>query len=63
MNTRTELILNRSYQEMAEHNGTAIVPARPISPKDKTSVEGTVGVLSTWIVVSLRHDSSFLFRN
>lgn len=38
-NTRTELILNRSYQEMAEYYGTAIVLARPVSPKDKASVE------------------------
>ena len=35
-NTRTETVLNRSYQEMAEHYGTAIVPARPVSPKDKS---------------------------
>ena len=33
-NTRTELILNRSYHEMAEHYGTAIIPARPLKPKD-----------------------------
>jgi len=33
-NTRTELILNRSYYEMAEYYGTAIIPARPYSPKD-----------------------------
>ena len=61
-NTRTELILNRSYQEMAEYYGTAIVPARPVSPKDKASVEGTVGVLSTWIVASLRNDKFFSFQ-
>lgn len=61
-NTRAELILNRSYQEMAEHYGTAIVPARPVSPKDKASVEGTVGVLSTWIVASLRNDKFFSFQ-
>lgn len=61
-NTRAELILNRSYQEMAEYYGTAIVPARPVSPKDKASVEGTVGVLSTWIVASLRNDKFFSFQ-
>lgn len=27
-NTRYDVILNRSYQELAEHYGTAIVPAR-----------------------------------
>ena len=61
-NTRTERILNRSYQEMAEHDGTAIVPARPVSPKNKASVEGTVGVLSTWSVASLRNDKYFSFQ-
>ena len=40
-NTRSELVLNRSYQEMAEHYGTAIIPARVRSPKDKATVEGT----------------------
>ena len=33
-NTRYDLILNRSYQELAEHYGTAIVPARVRRPKD-----------------------------
>lgn len=33
-NTRTELVLNRSYHEMAEYYGTAIIPARPVKPKD-----------------------------
>ena len=61
-NTRAELILNRSYQEMAEYYGTAIVPACSISPKEKASVEGTFGVLSTWIIVSLRNDKFFSFQ-
>ena len=30
--------VNRSYAEMAAHYGTAIVPARPYKPRDKTSV-------------------------
>ena len=33
-NTRYDVILNRSYQELAEHYGTAIVPARVRKPKD-----------------------------
>jgi transposase len=60
-NTRTELVLNRTYQEMAEYYGTAIIPARPISPKDKPSAEGTVGVISTWIIAALRHQKFFSF--
>ena len=29
-NTRTEVVLNRSYHEMAEYYGTAVIPARPL---------------------------------
>jgi transposase len=61
-NTRTELVLNRTYHEMAEHYGTAIIPARPISPKDKPSAEGTVGVISTWIIAALRNQKFFSFN-
>lgn len=34
--------LNRAYQEMAEHYGVFIDPARPYHPKDKGKVERTV---------------------
>jgi len=39
-NTRYETVLNRSYQELAEYYGTAIVPARVEHPKDKSHAEG-----------------------
>jgi len=42
-NTRSELVLNKAYQELAEHYGTAIMPTRVRSPKDKATVEGAVG--------------------
>jgi transposase len=35
-------ILNRAYQEMAEHYDTFIDPCRPYSPKDKWNVESDV---------------------
>ena len=54
-NTRTETVLNKAYQEMAEHYGTAIIPTRPRTPKDKAFVEGSVGVVSTWILAALRN--------
>ena len=44
-----------NYQELAEHYGTAILPARVRAPKDKAAVEGTVGVISTFILTVLRH--------
>ena len=53
-NSRTETVLNKTYQEMAEHYGTAILPARPRRPKDKAFAEGSVGVVSTWILAALR---------
>lgn len=52
-------VINRSYQEMAEHYGTAVLPARVRNPKDKASVEGTVGVISTWVIAALRNWKGF----
>jgi transposase/DNA-binding phage protein len=57
--SRTEPILNRTYQEMAEHYQTTIIPARVRHPKDKPSAEGTVGTISTWIIASLRNQQFF----
>ena len=54
-NTRTETVLNKAYQEMAEHYGTAIIPTHPRTPKDKAFVEGSIGVVSTWILAALRN--------
>ena len=39
-NTRYDTILNKSYQEMAEHYNTAIVPTRVKRPRDKAHAEG-----------------------
>jgi transposase len=58
-NTRNELHLNRSYQEMAEYYDTAIIPARVNSPKDKPNAEGTVKHTATWIVAALRNGKFF----
>lgn len=51
--------LNTSYYEMAEHYGTAIIPARVRKPKDKPNVESSVGNISTWIVAALRNEQFF----
>jgi transposase len=52
---KDEPAINRAYAEMAEHYGTAVIPARVKAPKDKASVEGAVGVVSTWILAALRN--------
>ena len=51
---RDEVILNKSYQELEEHYGTAILPARVRALKDKTAMEGTVGIISTFVLAVLR---------
>ena len=58
-NNKYEVVLNRSYQELAEHYGTAIVPARVRKPDDKAAVEGTVRHVSTWITAALRDTKFF----
>lgn len=52
---RSDVTLNKVYNEMAEHYGTAILPCRVRSPKDKAMVEGTVGVISNFILATLRN--------
>lgn len=51
--------INEAYQEMAEHYGTAIIPARVRTPKDKPNAEGTVGMISTWVTAALRDEQFF----
>jgi transposase len=53
--SRVETIINKTYQEMAEHYGTAVIPARVKAPKDKSTVGGTIGIISTWILAALRN--------
>lgn len=61
-NNRYDTILNRSYNELAEHYGTAVVPARVRKPKDKSHAEGSVRFAETWIIAALR-DRKFFSLN
>lgn len=56
---RYEPGLQRTYQEMAEHYGTAVMPARPRKPRDKAKVEVAVQVVQRWILAALRHETFF----
>ena len=58
-NTRYDTVLNRSYQELADYYGTAIVPARVRRPKDKSSAEASVRFAETWIIAALRDRKFF----
>jgi len=51
--------INAIYHEIAEHYGTAIIPARVRKPKDKPNAEGSVGNVSTWIIAALRNEQFF----
>ena len=53
--TKAETFINKTYQEMAQHYDTAVLPARVKSPKDKASVEGTVGNVSAAILAAIRN--------
>ena len=53
--SRTEVVINKTYHELAEHYGTAVIPCRVRSPKDKAYVEGTVGIISTFILAAIRN--------
>jgi hypothetical protein len=54
---RYEAGVNRSYQEMAEHYGTCVIPSRVRKPKDKAKAEVGVLIVSRWILASLRNKS------
>jgi transposase len=52
---RYEPDINRTYADMAEHYGVAVLPARPRKPRDKAKVEAGVLVAQRWILAALRH--------
>jgi len=51
---RYEPVLHRSYQEMASHYGTVILPARIKKPRDKAKVETGVQIAERQILAPLR---------
>jgi transposase len=56
---RYEPDLNRTYHEMSQHYGVAILPARPYKPRDKAKVENAVLLVERWILAALRHHRFF----
>jgi hypothetical protein len=56
---RYEPVVQRTFEEMGRHYGTAILPARPASPKDKAKVEVGVQVVERWILARLRNQTFF----
>lgn len=52
-----EVVLNDAYREFAAHYSAAVLPGRVRKPKDKASVENTVGNIATWVIAALRGQS------
>jgi len=56
---RYEPDMNATYQEMAEHYGTVIIPARAYKPRDKAKAETAVQNAERSIIAVLRHQTFF----
>jgi transposase len=56
---RYEPGINRTYQELAEHYDTAILPTRPRKPRDKAKVEGAVLIVERYVLARLRNQRFF----
>lgn len=52
---RYEPGISRTYQDMASHYGTAVLPARVRRPRDKAKVEVAVQVVQRWVLARLRN--------
>lgn len=56
---RYEPELNASYQQLAEHYKTVILPARPRRPRDKAKVEAGVLVVERWVLARIRNETFY----
>lgn len=56
-----EIVLNNAYEALGSHYVTVIMPTGIRKPKQKPSVEGTVGKISTAIIAQLRNSTFFSF--
>jgi len=51
--------IQHTYEEMAEHYSTTVLPARPKKPRDKAKVEGGVLIAQRWILACMRKQQFF----
>jgi transposase len=56
---RYEPGIQRSYEELAQHYGTVVLPARPAHPRDKAKVEAAVLMAQRWILAKIRNQTFF----
>lgn len=58
-----EIVLTMDYEALGEYYKTAIMPAGVRKPKQKSSVEGTVGKIATAIIAMLRNEVFYSFED
>ena len=56
---RYEPDVNRTYEDLADHYGAVVVPARPRKPRDKAAAENGVLLVQRWILARLRDQTFF----
>jgi transposase len=56
---RYEPGITRTYQDLATHYDTAILPARPRKPRDKAKVENAVLIVQRYVLARLRDQQFF----
>ena len=56
---RYEPGIQRTYEEMAAHYNTTVLPARPGHPRDKAKVEVAVQIAERWILARLRNETHY----
>jgi transposase len=57
--SRYEPGINRSYQDLAEHYGFAVLPTRVRKPRDKAKVEVAVQIVQRFVLARLRNRRFF----
>ena len=57
--SRYEPGVNRTYQDLADHYGFVVLPARVRRPRDKAKVEAAVGIVSRYVLGKLRNRRFF----
>ena len=53
--TRGDVVLHPTYQDLGRHYHCGLVPARVRKPRDKSKAEGHVLTVERWILMALRH--------
>jgi transposase len=48
--------VQRTYEELARHYGTTVLPARPAHPRDKGKVEVAVQIAQRWLLARIRDE-------